>query len=83
MTTHTIPVTEAKNKLTSLLRNILTMWDRYIITKNGRNKAVILSYEEYESWLETLLLSEEEKRDILIGREASSKNEGAILEDLL
>ncbi len=49
MSTHTIPVTEAKNKLTYLLKNILSMWDRVIITRNGRNDAVLMSYDEYES----------------------------------
>jgi len=83
MSTYIIPVTEAKNKLTYLLRNVRQMWDRYIITKNGRNEAVILSYEEYEGWLETLSLADEEKEAILKGREAAEKGEGVALEEML
>lgn len=83
MSTYTVPVTEAKNRLTQLLRNIGQMWDRYIITKNGRNEAVILSYEEYESWLETLSLSEEEKEAILEGRKVAEKGGGIALEEML
>jgi len=83
MSTYTVPVTEAKNRLTQLLRNIGQMWDRYIITKNGRNEAVILSYEEYESWLETLNLSEEEKEAILEGRKVAEKGGGIALEEML
>ena len=51
------------------------MWDRIIITKNGKNDAVIMSYEEYESWVETLSLSEEEKIAITSGREMAKKGE--------
>ena len=83
MSTTTISVTEAKNKLTYLLRNIRLMWDRIIITKNGKNDAVIMSYEEYESWVETLSLSEEEKLAIASGREMARKGEKVLLEDLL
>ncbi|MCH8068577.1 MAG: type II toxin-antitoxin system Phd/YefM family antitoxin [Candidatus Marinimicrobia bacterium] len=83
MSTYTIPVTEVKNKLTSLLKNIRDMWDRIIITRNGRNEAVILSYEEYESWIETLSLSEEEKEAILEGRKAIAKSDVLALSDLL
>lgn len=83
MSTYTIPVTEVKNKLTSLLKNIRDMWDRIIITRNGRNEAVILSYEEYESWIETLSLSKEEKEAILEGRKAIAKSDVLALSDLL
>lgn len=83
MSTTTISVTEAKNKLTYLLRNIRMMWDRIIITKNGKNDAVIISYEEYESWVETLSLSEEEKDAIIGGRESMQKGESVSLDDLI
>lgn len=83
MSTTTIPVTEAKNKLTQLLRNIRSMWDRIIITKNGKNDAVIMSYEEYESWVETLSLSEEEKLAILSGRESIENGDKVLLDDLV
>lgn len=83
MGTYTIPVSEAKNKLTFLLENISTMWDRYILTKNGRNAAVIMSYEEYEGWLETLSLTEEEKAALEEGRVAASEGKGVLLEELL
>jgi antitoxin YefM len=83
MSTHTLPVTEAKNKLTQLLKNIRMMWDRVIITRNGKNDAVIISYEEYESWVETLSLSDEEKTAIFEGRKAVEQGETVSLEELL
>lgn len=83
MSIQSIPVTEAKNRLTALLKNIRNMWDRIIITRNGRNEAVIISYEEYESWIETLSLSEEEKHAIREGRRAASRGDEVTLEDLL
>lgn len=83
MSTQTIPVTEAKNKLTNLIKNIRQLWDRVIITRNGRNEAVILSYDEYESWLETISLGEDEKDAILKGRKAVEKHQETALDDLL
>ena len=83
MSTQTIPITEAKNKLTGLLKNIRNMWDRVIITRNGRNEAVILSYEEYEGWIETLSLRQDEKDAISEGRKAVEKMDEFALDDLL
>lgn len=51
--THTLPITKAREELTSLVENAKKRLDEYIITVNGMPAAVIISAAEYESWKET------------------------------
>ena len=50
---HTLPITKARENLTSLVDNAKKKLDEYIITVNGSPAAVIISAAEYESWKET------------------------------
>ena len=50
----TLPITEVRAKLPQLVKAAGERLDRTIITSNGKPSAVIMSYEEYESWEETL-----------------------------
>ena len=52
--TITLSITEARNKFLNLIRDAHDILDRVIITKNGKPEAVLMSYDEYESWIETL-----------------------------
>ncbi len=62
--TKTIPLAEAKKKLSSIIREVDEKYDRFTITKNGVDKAVILSSEEFDGLLETLdILSRKEERE--------------------
>lgn len=61
MATITLPVTEARNNLLNLIRSARNMLERVIITKNGKPEAVLISFDEYESWLETLEISRDTK----------------------
>ena len=55
-----IPVTEAKNRLQDLVRDLQTKDDIVAITKNGVPAAVLLSVEKFEGFLETIdILSDE------------------------
>jgi antitoxin YefM len=54
MTVMTIPITEARAKLPQLVKAADERLDRTVITSNGKPTAVIMSYEEYEAWEETL-----------------------------
>jgi antitoxin YefM len=49
-----LPVTEARAKLPQLVKAADERFDRTVITSNGKPAAVIMSYEEYEAWEETL-----------------------------
>jgi antitoxin YefM len=52
----TIAVSEARQNLPELVSRMRTLLDRVIITRNGRPEAVMMAFEEYESWVETLEL---------------------------
>jgi antitoxin YefM len=61
---YTIPLAEAKKNLSAIIKDVETKYDRFIITKNGVSKAVILSVEEIEGLMETLdILSHKEERE--------------------
>jgi prevent-host-death family protein len=64
--TKTIPLAEAKKRFSALIKDVEEKFDRFTITKNGVERAVILSNEEYEGLLETLdILSCQEERDAI------------------
>ncbi|PIR80289.1 MAG: type II toxin-antitoxin system Phd/YefM family antitoxin [Candidatus Levybacteria bacterium CG10_big_fil_rev_8_21_14_0_10_35_13] len=52
--TKTLPITKAREDLTSLVENASKKLDEYIITVNGFPAAVLISAAEYESWKETI-----------------------------
>jgi prevent-host-death family protein len=54
MSTTTLPVSEAKQRFTDLVRSSEEMFDRYLITRNGKEAALLMSAEEYAGLLETL-----------------------------
>jgi antitoxin YefM len=61
MSVQTLPVTEVRAKLPQLVKAADERFDRTVITSNGKPTAVIMSYEEYEAWEETLeVLSDSE-----------------------
>jgi len=49
----TLPVSEAKMKLSKLIDIVGTTDEEVVITKNGRPAAVLVSPEEFEGWKET------------------------------
>lgn len=51
--THTLPITKAREDLTTLVDNANKRLEEYIITVNGSPAAVLISAAEYESWKET------------------------------
>jgi prevent-host-death family protein len=51
---NTAPLTEVRDKLREIVDDVSSTGNEYVITRHGRNVAVILGYEEYESLVETL-----------------------------
>ena len=49
----TLPVTKAREDLTTIVNNAKNRLDEYVITVNGTPAAVIMSHAEFESWKET------------------------------
>lgn len=52
--TEIIPVSDVRSRFLKLIRQIERVPDRFIVTRDGQPKAVLLSYEEFRSWLATL-----------------------------
>lgn len=51
--TKTLPITEVRQNLTTLVNRANKLLDEYIITVKGKPAAVLMSAQEYESWKET------------------------------
>ena len=49
-----LSLSEAKMKLSELVDRVQSMDEEFIITKNGRASAVLVSPDEFESWKETI-----------------------------
>lgn len=56
--TKTLSITKARDSLPMLVENANKRLDEYVITVNGSPAAVLVSAAEYESWKETLEISE-------------------------
>ncbi len=52
--TKTLPVSEAKTKFFRLVDGVEGREDEVVVTKNGKPAAMLVSYREYQSLLETL-----------------------------
>ena len=52
--TKTLPISEARQSLTSLVAKVGKQMARFIITCKGKPLAVLISHKELESWQETL-----------------------------
>ncbi len=75
MSSRTLNVTEAKQRFTELVAHVGKYYDRFLVTKNGTEAAVVMSSEEYDSLLETIdiLGSRTEVKAIAEGQEQVRK----------
>ena len=78
-----LPLAEAKAKLSQLVADVANTDEEVTITKNGRATAVLVSYEEFESWRETLaVLSDRELiEEIRTGMRQLKQERGKLLTD--
>jgi prevent-host-death family protein len=67
----TLPLTEAKTKLSALIDGLAADDEEIVITRNGVAAAVLVSPDEFERWRETLVLQldAESMREIRAGLE--------------
>ena len=49
-----VSVTQLKPKLLEVISRAQKLGQEYLVTKNGRPAAVIMGFDEWESWRETL-----------------------------
>lgn len=80
-----IKATDAKKHLLELIRDADESFERYCITRNGEPKAVIMSVDDYEGWLETLeiMSSKEAVREIKKARKELDAGRGIPFEKIL
>ena len=85
MSVITMPVTEAKQRFTEIVKGAQEYFDRYLVTKNGKEAAVLMSAAEYENLLETLdvLSDKNEVRAIRQGSAQARNGETVSLEAYL
>lgn len=70
----TIPISDAKDRLTELADRAAREHDHFTLTRNGRPHAVILSVAEWESLQETLeILADPEIRADLVEAAAAEE----------
>ena len=84
MPTKTLPVTEARKKLTDLVDKAASQLDEYVITVKGKPKAVLMSSAEFQGWKETneILSDPELVKAIKEGEEDIKAGRVVTLEDL-
>jgi antitoxin YefM len=61
MLENTLPISEFRSKLPEVLRLLGKLHQRFTITQRGKPKAVILEFEEFEGWMETLEISSDKE----------------------
>ena len=52
----TLPLSEAKTKLSGLVEKVRSRDEEIVITRNGRPVAVLVSPDEFDSWKETVAI---------------------------
>jgi len=57
----TVPFTEARATLSELLDYVQAQQDHVVITRNGKQVALLMSMNEWESWEETLEVLQDEE----------------------
>lgn len=74
----TLPITEARINLPTLVDNAKNKLDEYVITVNGKPAAILISNDEYESLKETLeIMSDPElMKDIKEAEEEIKQGKG-------
>jgi prevent-host-death family protein len=50
----TLPISEARKKIFEITKDVQKPFRYYTLTEKGRPKAVVMSAEDFESWMETL-----------------------------
>ena len=73
----TITEAEAKLKLSDLVSRLGGQMERYILTRNGKPEAVLMSYQDYDEMIESLLIlaNPEKVREIKESAEAMERGE--------
>jgi antitoxin YefM len=62
----TAPLTEVRDNLSEIVERVAAAGEEWVITRHGKNVAVILGYDEYEALLETVnILSDDDTMEAI------------------
>jgi antitoxin YefM len=82
----TIPISEARRKIFDIAKEVQKPGVYYFLTEKGRSRAVMMSAEEFESWVETLEVMKDFPnlaKDIKEARAEYRKGDYVTLDELL
>lgn len=86
MNIKTLPISEARRKIFDIAEDIQIPGTHYILTERGISKVVVLSADEYDSWVETMEVMRDFpnlKKDIQEAENEYKRGEYITLEKLL
>ena len=81
--TNVISVRTLRPRLSEVLDDVFTKFDRYVITKRGKPEAILISLDEYESLVETMEIQTDKdllqqiknaRKEIVVGKGTSLKD---------
>lgn len=80
----TLPVSDAKNRLSRIVDDVSERDERVMITRNGHPAAVVISPEEFESWQATIdILSDPDlMAQLRRSRKAMGRSKAYAIDDL-
>ena len=80
----TITATEAKAHFLDIIRKADRTMQHFVISKNGKPKAVIMSVDEYDGWLETIEIMSDKKamKEIQDARQELKQGKGHSFEEV-
>jgi antitoxin YefM len=81
----TVPFTEARATLSELLDWVQARQDHVVITRNGKQVALLMSMDEWESWEETIEVLQDEELMAKLKRSEEDVKAGRLvdLDDVL
>ena len=71
-----VSVTQLKPKLLKVISRAQKLGQEYVVTKNGHPAAVIMGFDEWETWRETLEILSDEKAMMRIRKNLAYFNQG-------
>ncbi len=76
METKIVSVTQLKPKLLRVISRAQKLGQEFVVTKNGHPAAVIMGFDEWETWKETLEILSDEKAMTRIRKSLAYFNRG-------
>jgi antitoxin YefM len=76
----TVPFTEARASLSELLDWVQAQQDHVVITRNGKQVALLMSMDEWESWEETFEVLQDEELMAMLKRSEEDVKAGRLVD---